>query len=132
MNDWIELLTAFGGFLGGGWLFNIYSAKPKKTSIELENVGKAMEEMQNVIQTMKETSRDYRESTARTIGSLEAKINSLEQNIVRKDEIIYAAYDCPFPRKTSECIVLRTFKKCQDCTIETEIVEENGNNKETD
>lgn len=126
MSHWIELLTAFGGFLSGGWLWNIYSAKPKKTSIELENVGKAMEEMQSVIQTMKESSQDYRAATTRTIAVLEAKVDTLEKTVTRKDEIIYAAYDCPFPRKTSECIVLRTFKKCQDCTIETNVINENN------
>ena len=43
--DYTAIITAIVGLIGGGWLFNLYSAKPRKTSIELENVRKAMEEM---------------------------------------------------------------------------------------
>ena len=45
--DFTTIITAVVSLIGGGWLFNLYSAKPRKTSIELENVGKAMEEMRN-------------------------------------------------------------------------------------
>ena len=54
--DVTTIITAIVGLIGGGWIFNVYSAKPRKTSIELENVGKAMEEMNGVITTMKESS----------------------------------------------------------------------------
>ena len=50
--DFTTIITAIVSLIGGGWLFNLYSAKPRKTSIELENVGKAMEEMNGVINTM--------------------------------------------------------------------------------
>ena len=55
--DYTTIITAIVSLIGGGWIFNVYSAKPRKTSIELENVGKAMEEMNGVITTMKESSR---------------------------------------------------------------------------
>ena len=45
--DVTTIITAIVSLIGGGWIFNVYSAKPRKTSIELENVGKAMEEMRN-------------------------------------------------------------------------------------
>ena len=57
--DYTAIITTIVGLIGGGWLFNLYSAKPRKTSIELENVRKAMEEMNGVINTMKESSRIY-------------------------------------------------------------------------
>ena len=68
--DFTTIITAIVSVIGGGWLFNLYSAKPRKTSIELENVGKAMEEMNGVIKTMKESSRTYREETDMTISCL--------------------------------------------------------------
>ena len=71
--DVTTIITAIVGLIGGGWIFNVYSAKPRKTSIELENVGKAMEEMNGVITTMKESSRVYREDTDRTIRGLNTK-----------------------------------------------------------
>ena len=123
--DFTTIITAIVSVIGGGWLFNLYSAKPRKTSIELENVGKAMEEMNGVINTMKESSRTYRDETDRTIRVLNTKIENLEKSIKVKDEAIYSAYDCPFPDKSSDCIVLKVYKKCHDCSIETQIVNDN-------
>ena len=122
--DVTTIITAIVGLIGGGWIFNVNSAKPRKTSIELENVGKAMEEMNGVITTMKESSRVYREDTDRTIRGLNAKVENLEKSIKVKDEAIYSAYDCPFPDKSSDCIVLRVYKKCHECSIETQIVQD--------
>ena len=122
--DYTTIITAIVGLIGGGWIFNVYSAKPRKTSIELENVGKAMEEMNGVITTMKESSRVYREDTDRTIRVLNTKIENLEKSIKVKDEAIYSAYDCPFPDKSSDCIVLKVYKKCHECSIETQIVQD--------
>ena len=122
--DFTTIITAIVSLIGGGWLFNLYSAKPRKTSIELENVGKAMEEMNGVINTMKESSRTYRDETDRTIRVLNTKIENLEKSIKVKDEAIYSAYDCPFPDKSSDCIVLKVYKKCRECSIETQIVQD--------
>ena len=123
--DYTTIITAIVSLIGGGWIFNVYSAKPRKTSIELENVGKAMEEMNGVITTMKESSRIYREDTDRTIKVLNTKIENLEKTIKVKDEAIYSAYDCPFPDKSSDCIVLKVYKKCSECSIENQIVKDN-------
>ena len=122
--DVTTIITAIVSLIGGGWIFNVYSAKPRKTSIELENVGKAMDEMNGVITTMKESSRIYREDTDRTIRGLNAKIENLEKSIKVKDEAIYSAYDCPFPDKSSDCIVLKVYKKCSECSIETQIAQD--------
>ena len=123
--DVTTIITAIVSLIGGGWIFIVYSAKPRKTSIELENVGKAMEEMNGVITTMKESSRIYREDTDRTIKVLNTKIENLEKTIKVKDEAIYSAYDCPFPDKSSDCIVLKVYKKCSECSIDTQIVKDN-------
>lgn len=123
--DYTTIITAIVSLIGGGWIFNVYSAKPRKTSIELENVGKAMEEMNGVITTMKESSRIYRDDTDRTIKVLNTKIENLEKTIKVKDEAIYSAYDCPFPDKSSDCIVLKVYKKCSECSIDTQIVKDN-------
>ena len=123
--DVTTIITAIVSLIGGGWIFNVYSAKPRKTSIELENVGKAMDEMNGVITTMKESSRIYREDTDRTIRGLNTKIENLEKTIKVKDEAIYSAYDCPFPDKSSDCIVLKVYKKCSECSIDTQIIKDN-------
>ena len=130
--DYTTIITAIVSLIGGGWIFNVYSAKPRKTSIELENVGKAMEEMNGVITTMKESSRVYREDTDRTIRGLNTKIENLEKSIKVKDEAIYSAYDCPFPDKSSDCIVLKVYKKCRECSIENQIVQDNETQESDD
>lgn len=128
--DVTTIITAIVSLIGGGWLFNLYSAKPRKTSIELENVGKAMEEMNGVIKTMKESSRTYRDETDRTIRGLNTKIENLEKSIKVKDEAIYSAYDCPFPDKSSDCIVLKVYKKCHECSIETQVFEDSAESQD--
>ena len=128
--DVTTIITAIVSLIGGGWIFNVYSAKPRKTSIELENVGKAMEEMNGVINTMKESSRIYREDTDRMIRGLNTKIENLEKSIKVKEEAIYSAYDCPFPDKSSDCIVLKVYKKCRDCNIETQVFEDSAESQE--
>lgn len=128
--DVTTIITAIVSLIGGGWIFNVYSAKPRKTSIELENVGKAMEEMNGVINTMKESSRIYREDTDRTIRGLNTKIENLEKSIKVKDEAIYSAYDCPFPDKSSDCIVLKVYKKCRECNIETQVFDDSAESQE--
>ena len=128
--DFTTIITAIVSVIGGGWLFNLYSAKPRKTSIELENVGKAMEEMNGVINTMKESSRTYRDETDKTIRVLNTKIENLEKSIKVKDEAIYSAYDCPFPDKSSDCIVLKVYKKCHECSIETQVFEDSAESQE--
>lgn len=128
--DVTTIITAIVSLIGGGWIFNVYSAKPRKTSIELENVGKAMEEMNGVINTMKESSRIYREDTDRTIQGLNTKIENLEKSIKVKDEAIYSAYDCPFPDKSSDCIVLKVYKKCRECNIETQVFDDFAESQE--
>ena len=125
--DLTAIVASIVSMIGGGWLFNLYSARPRKTSIELENVGKAMEEMNGVIATMKESSRTYREDTDRTIRGLNDKVENLEKAIKVKDEAIYSAYDCPFPQKTSECVVLRVYKQCKSCTVDTEVIKDEAN-----
>lgn len=122
--DYTTLVTSALTLIGGGWLFNVYSARPRKTSLEIEN-------MKSVIDTMKESSRLYRENTDRTIARLNAKIETLEMMSKEKDDAIYAAYDCPFPSKSSDCVVLRIFRQCSKCSVETNI-ETDDDNKTTD
>lgn len=121
--DWNALVTSVIGLISGGWLFSLYSAKPRKTSIELENVGKAMDEMNSVIAAMKESSLTYRQNTNSLIKELEEKIDNLEKTIEIKDEAIYSAYDCPLPAKASDCIVLKVFKRCKECEVDTHITQ---------
>lgn len=125
--DYTAIMTSIVSLVGGGWLYSVYTAKPRKTSIELENVGRAMQELNTVIDTMRDSDKQYREYTDKTINELHHKVERLEQSIMVKDEAIYAAYDCPLPKKTSECVVLRVYKQCKECKVETKVIDDDNN-----
>lgn len=121
--DYTAVLTSIVSLIGGGWLFNLYSARPRKTSLEIDN-------MKEVLETMKESNRTYREDTDRTIRGLNKEIEDLKKNQKIKDDAIYSAYDCPFPAKPSDCIVLKVFKNCQNCNVETKIIADDEFNED--
>lgn len=111
-----NVLVPIGAFLGGGWILNFYNARPKKNSIEIDNMKKAMDELQNVIKQMSDSSKSYREETNKTIKELKAEMAEMKIRLDIKHEAIYAAEHCDKIEDTSQCIVMRTFKeRCKDC-----------------
>ena len=113
--EWVSVLgTALGyiaTFLGGGWLMNLYTAKPKKNSMEIENLRAVIDELQDVIKQNIESSKAYRQTTNSEIAEL-----NLSLRVDIKHEAIYASSACTFIKTTDDCIVMRTFKeKCNEC-----------------
>lgn len=124
--QWMDILKEIGIFAGGGFLAFLtflYNARPKKNSIEIDNMKKAMDELQNVINQMSETNRKnhedsliYRNETDATIKELKAEMAEMKIRLDIKHEAIYAAEHCDKIEDTSQCIVMRTFKeRCKDC-----------------
>lgn len=121
-----NVLVPIGAFLGGGWILNFYNAKPKKNSIEIENMKVAMGELQKVINQLMETneartkdSEAYRKETNQTIKELKDEVREMKIRLDIKHEAIYAAEHCDKIEETSECIVMRTFKeRCKECLKE--------------
>lgn len=126
IEDFSTILMAVGGFLGGTWITNFYNAKPKKNSIEIENMKSAMGELQNVIKQLTESSEIYRETTDKTIEDLQEQIAKLNIRIDIKQKSIISAYRCDKIKDEEECIVLKTFKdNCQDCNLKGDCKEIN-------
>lgn len=121
--EWYNILSivlgAFGTFFGGGWILNFYNARPKKNSIEIDNMKKVIDELQDVINQMDERSTRYRSETDKTISSLKKEVSNLNVRINIKHDAIYAAYSCKLAEdKERDCVVLKTFKqKCDDCDL---------------
>lgn len=118
--DWLNILGTILGylvsFLGGGWLMNLYTAKPKKNSMEIENLRSVIDELQDVIKQNLETSNDYRKNTTKEIEELKREVRDLSLRVDIKHEAIYASSRCEFIKDTKDCIVMRTFKeKCDEC-----------------
>lgn len=120
--EWSEIvqnvLVPVGAFLGGGWILNFYNAKPKKNSIEIENMRTVIDELQDVIKQNTESSKEYRKTTTEEINALKKEVRELSLRVDIKHEAIYASSGCKFVKKTEDCIVMQTFKeKCQQCGI---------------
>lgn len=120
--EWSEIvqnvLVPVGAFLGGGWILNFYNAKPKKNSIEIENMRTVIDELQDVIKQNSESSKEYRKTTTEEINALKKEVRELSLRVDIKHEAIYASSGCKFVKKTEDCIVMQTFKeKCQQCGI---------------
>lgn len=120
------MLQTVAAAFGGGLLtfgLGLYNAKPKKNSIEIENMKTAMGELQKVINQLMTTneartkeSETYRQTTNQTIKELRQEIDEMKIRLDIKHESIYAAEHCDKIDDTSECIVMKTFKeRCKDC-----------------
>lgn len=120
--EWSEIvqnvLVPVGAFLGGGWILNFYNAKPKKNSMEIENMRTVIDELQDVIKQNSESSKEYRKTTTEEINALKKEVRELSLRVDIKHEAIYASSGCKFVKKAEDCIVMQTFKeKCQQCGI---------------
>lgn len=120
--EWSEIvqnvLVPVGAFLGGGWILNFYNAKPKKNSIEIENMRTVIDELQDVIKQNTESCKEYRKTTTEEINALKKEVRELSLRVDIKHEAIYASSGCKFVKKAEDCIVMQTFKeKYQQCGI---------------
>lgn len=124
--EWSQVLQTVAAAFGGGLLtfgLGLYNAKPKKNSIEIENMKVAMGELQKVINQLMETnearskdSEAYRKETSQTIKELKDEVSEMKIRLNIKHEAIYASEHCEKIEDTSECIVMKTFKeRCKDC-----------------
>lgn len=120
------MLQTVAAAFGGGLLtfgLGLYNAKPKKNSIEIENMKSAMSKLQEVIDQLMKTneartkdSEVYRKETNQTIKELKDEVHDMKMRLDIKHEAIYAAEHCNKIEDTSECIVMKTFKeRCQEC-----------------
>lgn len=116
--EWYQILGYVGTFLGGGWILNFYNAKPKKNSIEIENMKTVIDELQDVIKQNSENSKAYREEVSKEIQELKKEVKDLSLRVDIKHEAIYSSSRCSLIKSTDDCIVMQTFKKrCEDCGI---------------
>ena len=118
--EWFDglntILVGVSTFLGGGWIVTLFTLKPKKNAMEIENLKSVIEELQGVLKQRIEDSKTYREETTKTIDNLKEEIKELSTRVDIKHKAIYSAYQCKLKSADEECIVLSTFKKdCKEC-----------------
>lgn len=117
--EWTQTLEVVAAAMGGGLLtfvLGLYNARPKKNSIEIENMKMVVDELQDVISKMAESSKSYRTDTDKVIKMMKEEIKDLSQRLDIKHEAIYSSLRCDKIKDPKECIVMQTFqKRCKDC-----------------
>lgn len=101
----ITILAAVGGTSG---LISIYTAKAKKSTIEIENFKKLFDEAQEERENIRKLHVDYTTETNEKIKSLEHKIEQMDKRNTIKLRAINSAYRCTLPAEIKDCPVLKT------------------------
>lgn len=110
--EWYKLLSIILG--GGGFLslvIGIYTARAKKTTIEIENFKKLFDESQEERENIRKQHLDYMAQTDAKIDRLERKVDYMDKRNAIKMRAINSAYRCKLPEKTEDCPVLKTLSK---------------------
>lgn len=116
-----KILAVMATIFGGGWAVTLFTMKPKKNAMEIENLKNVIDELQDVLRQRQEDSRAYREETNATIENLKKEIEELSQRVDIKHKAIYSAYQCKLKSTEDDCVVLATFKKdCKECLGKTQ------------
>lgn len=108
----LAIIFGGGGIISGG--ISLYTAKAKKSTIEIENFKKLFDEAQEERENIKRQHQDYMAQTDAKIDRLEKKIDYSDKRNAIKMRAINSAYRCKLPEKVEDCPVLKTLNKESD------------------
>lgn len=116
--EWYNIIVLILGGIGGtGGIITLYTAKAKKSSMEIDNFKKLFDEAQEERENIRKTHQDYMKETDAKILKLEQKIDFSDKRNAIKMRAINSAYRCRLPEKTEDCPVLKTLN--QECDSDT-------------
>lgn len=116
--EWYNILVLILGGVGGtGGLISLYTAKAKKSSMEIDNFKKLFDEAQEERENIRKSHQDYMAQTDAKILKLEQKIDYSDKRNAIKMRAINSAYRCRLPENTEDCPVLKTLN--QECDSDT-------------
>lgn len=116
--EWYNIIVLILGGVGGtGGLISLYTAKAKKSSMEIDNFKKLFDEAQEERENIRQQHLDYMKQTDEKILKLEQKIDFSDKRNAIKMRAINSAYRCKLPEKTEDCPVLQTLN--QECDSDT-------------
>ena len=135
--DWTDLITksnmilaGISAFLGGGWIITFYNARPKKKSIEIENLKSVIKQQGETLRARQEESISYRTDAKKEMSDMNDKINRLNMKLDLQHKAIFSAYKCKLTDEEHDCIVLNTFESCENCIYDSNMEDEEGENDE--
>lgn len=111
MMEWVNIISILlgGGVVGS--IISLYTAKAKKSTIEIENFKKLFDEAQEERENIRKQHIDYMTQTDNKIDRLEKKIEYMDKKNSIKLRAINSAYRCTLPENTEDCPVLKTLNK---------------------
>lgn len=113
--EWFNVFIALVSVLGGtGGFISLYTAKAKKSSMEIENFKKLFDEAQEERENIRQQHQNYMQQTDAKIDRLERKIDYSDKRNAIKMRAINSAYRCKLPDKVEDCPVLKTLNKESD------------------
>ena len=107
--EWWHMVLGFIGTNG----ITYYLAKPKKSSLEIDNLKKIIDEAQEEREHIKQIYSDFAEETNKKIVMLEKRCEETEQKSMEMIRAINTAYRCKLTLDIHDCPVLKTLD--QEC-----------------
>lgn len=100
---WYDILAVILGAFGGiGGFISLYTARAKKTGMEVDNMVKVMNE-----------GRTERDAMKKRIASLEERVSASSKRDIIKMRAINSAYRCTAVKDVADCPVIHTLR--QEC-----------------
>lgn len=113
--EWYEIIITLVSLVGGtGGFISLYTAKAKKSSMEIDNFKKLFDEAQEERESIRQQHIDYMAQTDAKIDRLEKKIDYSDKRNAIKMRAINSAYRCKLPDKVEDCPVLKTLNRESD------------------
>ena len=114
--EWYNILSLV---LGSGGITTaiiaIYTAKPKKDKIDIENYHSLLEEERKERELVRQEFREYKEEVARYKQFFKEKFDELRNKNERLEDAINQGYKCPLIEKISDCVIIRAIEECKEC-----------------
>lgn len=114
--EWYNIVSLLVGSLGGvGGIMGVYTARAKKTSMEIDTFKKVFDEMQEHYTESVERWNTERSLLDKKISSLEKDLKEEKRVNAKKMNALTSALRCKLYKTEDECPVLSTLSnECQD------------------
>lgn len=113
--EWYNILSLV---LGSGGITTaiiaIYTAKPKKDKIDIENYHSLLTEEREERELVRKEFKEYKEEVAKYKQFFKEKYDALQRQNDKLEDAINLGYKCPLIEKASDCVIIRTIE-CNEC-----------------
>lgn len=130
--EWYNIIAIIVGALGGtAGFIGVYKAKSEKTSVDIGNMQKMLEESYKIYNTMREEKEsamddfanykkealEYADEMRDKFRELEKRLDVTREKVIKLERVVFQGYKCAFPPKSQDCPVLIEYEKmhCSDC-----------------